>query len=101
MREKMLQKLDTEYEFFFLEAMRNSKANLFAKSLEIEMKKEIQGYLRDFIKSSDILHDARSARQLYLTDNLMDECYRFALDHPEQDIGENCKTYIFQKISDK
>lgn len=96
MREKIIQKLDAEYELFFLETMRNSKANLFARSLEIEMKKEVQRFLREFVKSNEALDDERFASQLYLADNLMDECYRFVMDYPKQELEKNCETYLFQ-----
>lgn len=97
MREKILQKLDGEYEIFFLESMRNSKANLFAKSFEIETKKQVQEFLREFIKSNEALSDVKFAQQLYLSDNLMDECYRYAADHPEQDLEKNCETYLLKR----
>lgn len=101
MREKILQKLDVEYEFFFLESMRNSKANLFAKSFEIETKKQVQEFLRKFIKSNEALSDEKFARRLYLSDNLMDECYRYTKDHPEHDLEKNCEAYLLQKSSGK
>lgn len=101
MREKILQKLDAEYEFFFLESMRNSKANLFAKSFEIETKKQVQEFLREFIRTSAALSDDKFARQLYLSDNLMDECYRYAADHPEQDLEKNCEAYLLKKTEQK
>lgn len=101
MRTKILQKLDAEYEFFFLESMRNSKANLFAKSSEIETKKRVQEFLRKFVESNEALEDESIARRIYLADNLMDECYRFVIDHPGQDLEKNCQTYIFQKTVEK
>lgn len=39
MEEKVLEKIDTEYEFFFLDMVKTTKENLFAKSGEIESKK--------------------------------------------------------------
>ena len=39
-------KIDWEYEMFYLDIMRTSKANIFAKSGEIEAKKKIIEALR-------------------------------------------------------
>ena len=38
-------KLDEEYELFYLKMVGSSKANLFAKSQEIEMKKSDMAYV--------------------------------------------------------
>lgn len=42
MKERIIEKLDAEYECFFQDMMRTSKENLFANSGEIETKKRFK-----------------------------------------------------------
>ena len=51
MKEKILEKLDMEYEIFFLDMIKTTKENLFAKSGEIETKKSIVIFLNDEIRN--------------------------------------------------
>lgn len=74
-------KVDKEYELFYLDTIKNSRENIFAKSGEIERKK----YVASFIKSS--LRTQRVFRyvELMTANNLIDEFYRYATDH--EDVG--------------
>ncbi|MCR5545751.1 MAG: hypothetical protein K6F30_04655 [Lachnospiraceae bacterium] len=67
------EKLDEEYELFYLKMVGSSKANLFAKSQEIEMKKRIYCYLRQELENS-------TDEKLMLLDSIIDEVYRKAMD---------------------
>ena len=96
MREKIVEKLDSEWELFFLESVRNSKANIFAKSYEIETKKQIQKYIRNYVKNDKKFDDSKYANRIYLMDNIMDACYRYVKDHPEQLLEETCKEYFLK-----
>ena len=94
MRGKILEKLDTEYEFFFLDVMRTSKENIFAISGEIERKKRIQKFLKEYASSEKNLKDEVMIKRLLLTDNLMESCYRYVMDHPELKTRAACLEYL-------
>ena len=94
MRGKILEKLDTEYEFFFLDVMRTSKENIFAISGEIERKKRIQKFLKEYVSSEKNLKDEVMIKRLLLTDNLMESCYRYVRDHPELKTRAACLEYL-------
>lgn len=72
---------------FYLDIMRTSKANIFAKSGEIEMKKEIfqslKKIFRERKKNEPLLFEKLSG-----FDSILDEAYRFILDRhsDEKDI---------------
>lgn len=46
MMELVLNKIDMEYEFYFMDMMKSTKENIFAKSKEIELKKAIVLFLK-------------------------------------------------------
>lgn len=73
MARTLREKLDEEYELFYLKMVGSSKANLFAKSQEIEMKKRIYCYLRKELEHS-------TDDKLMTFDSIIDEVYRKAMD---------------------
>lgn len=94
MRGEILEKLDTEYEFFFLDVMRTSKENIFAISGEIERKKLIQKCLKEYVSSPKNLKNETMEKRLLLTDNLMESCYRYVMDYPELKTRAACMEYL-------
>ena len=74
------EKLEWEYEIFYLDLAHTSKANIFAKSNEIEKKKQIYLVLKEFghgleKRNTDLLE------KLLGLDNTLEEAYRFLMDH--------------------
>ena len=67
----VLEKLDMEYEVFYMKMMSQSKADIYARSDEIELKKSIYCYLRQ-----NIVEDIR----LLTIDCIIDEVYRKVMD---------------------
>lgn len=47
MMDLVLEKIDFEYELFFMDMMKSTKENIFAKSREIELKKAIVIFMED------------------------------------------------------
>ena len=52
MQDKILDKINVEYELFFMQCMSCTKELLYSRSKEIEMKKTITSYLRDEVKNN-------------------------------------------------
>lgn len=73
--ERVKTKVDREYEIFYLDMMRTSKANIFANSEEIEIKKSIYGILKEE-KSLNGQEEILCA-----CENLLEEIYRYVDDH--------------------
>lgn len=71
MKERIVEKLDAEYECFFQDMMRTSKENLFANSAEIESKKAIQNILRNEVKTNPKFDDLALVKKMLYTDNLI------------------------------
>lgn len=73
--ETVKEKIHEEYEIFFLDMSRTSRANIFACSREIEIKKSILFYISDqkFTKEQEKL--------LLACDNLLEEVYRYVMDY--------------------
>ena len=79
MKDLLKDKLHFEYEKFYLSMVGTSKANMFANSAEIELKKKIAAYLLD---TAD--HWPESVRKrMQVCDNVLEEAYRYVMDHPE------------------
>ena len=64
MKERIVEKLDAEYECFFQDMMRTSKENLFANSAEIESKKAIQNILRNEVKTNPKFDDLALVKKM-------------------------------------
>lgn len=72
-------KIDWEYEMFYLDIMRTSKANIFAKSGEIEAKKKIIEALRKIFRERKKT-ELQLFEKLSGFDSVLDEVYRYILD---------------------
>lgn len=75
MNEELKQKLRMEYEIFCMDMTRTSRANIFANSYEIEIKKKICMYLKKRNNTEE------QARILLAFDNTMEAAYRYVLDN--------------------
>lgn len=82
MMDLVLEKIDFEYELYFMDMMKSAKENIFAKSREIELKKAIVIFLKDNV------HNNNNIKLIKMTtaDNLIDEFYRYVSDH--EDLGK-------------
>ena len=81
MKDMLKDKLHFEYEKFYLSMVGTSKANLFANSAEIELKKKIAAYLLD---TADHWPEAVRKR-MQVCDNVLEEAYRYVMDHTEEE----------------
>lgn len=73
---KLEEKIDYEFQCFFLDQMRTSKENIFARSSEIQVKKELAGELKALIKNLD----EPTEELLMLQSNLLESAYCFCKD---------------------
>lgn len=90
MTDKILAKINTEYELFFMQMMSCTKELLYSRSKEIEMKKTITSFLRNEVKNNKDIKLIRMSTSI----NLLDEFYRFAMDHEDVSLEEAIKTYM-------
>lgn len=90
MKEKILNKINTEYEIFFMQCMNCTKELLFSRSKEIEFKKEITSHLRNEVKNNENIKLVRMSTSY----NLLDEFYRYAVDHEDISLEDAMKTYM-------
>jgi len=90
MQDKILDKINVEYELFFMQCMRCTKELLYSRSKEIEMKKTITSYLRDEVKNNKNIKLVRMST----SNNLLDEFYRYAKDHEDISLREALKNYM-------
>ena len=79
MTDKILAKINTEYELFFMQMMSCTKELLYSRSREIEMKKTITSFLRNEVKNNKDIKLIRMSTSI----NLLDEFYRYATDHED------------------
>lgn len=85
-------KLDWEYETFYLDMVRTSKANIFSKSSEIEAKKKIMAALKRVLPNRK--KEVTLVEKLEGFDNILDEVYRYTLDCEK---NENSTTEVVEK----
>ena len=90
MTDKILAKINTEYELFFMQMMSCTKELLYSRSREIEMKKTITSFLRNEVKNNKDIKLIRMSTSI----NLLDEFYRYATDHEDISLYEAMKIYI-------
>ena len=74
-----MEKIDYEYEIFYLDCMRQSKAGIFARSDEIRIKREIKNALKRILNGNKKLED-----KLNKLDNVLEEVYRYVKDSDMQ-----------------
>lgn len=72
----MEEKINFEYEVFVMDCMRQSKSGIYARSEEIEAKKEIAR----FLKKSAEKENAWKEKVMAL-DNILEEAYRYVKDY--------------------
>lgn len=94
MMDIVLSKIDMEYEFFFMDMMKSTKENIFAKSKEIELKKAIVLFLKKNVHSNKEIKLIR----MTTTNNLIDEFYRYVTDHEDIDRKEAMNKYLMNYI---
>lgn len=90
MQDKILDKINVEYELLFMQCMSCTKELLYSRSKEIEMKKTITSYLRDEVKNNKNIKLVRMST----SNNLLDEFYRYAKDHEDISLREALKNYM-------
>lgn len=90
MTDKILAKINTEYELFFMQMMSCTKELLYSRSREIEMKKAITSFLRDEVKNNKDIKLIRMSTSI----NLLDEFYRYTTDHEDISLDEAMKIYM-------
>lgn len=90
MTDKILAKINTEYELFFMQMMSCTKELLYSRSREIEMKKTITSFLRNEVKNNKDIKLIRMSTSI----NLLDEFYRYATDNEDISLDEAMKIYI-------
>lgn len=90
MTDKILAKINTEYELFFMQMMSCTKELLYSRSREIEMKKAITSFLRDEVKNNKDIKLIRMSTSI----NIIDEFYRYATDHEDISLDEAMKIYM-------
>ena len=95
--ELVLNKIDMEYEFYFMDMMKSTKENIFAKSKEIELKKAIVLFLKRNVHSNKEIKLIR----MTTTNNLIDEFYRYVIDHEDIDREEAMNKYLMNYIENK
>ena len=86
----VLNKIDMEYELYFMDMMKSTKENIFAKSKEIELKKSIVLFLKNNV------HNNRDIKLVRMTtsNNLIDEFYRYVIDHEDISKDEAMSNYL-------
>ncbi len=73
------EKVDYEYQIFYLDCMRQSKAGIFARSNEIRIKREIKTALKKALKGNRELEE-----KINRIDNILEEAYRYICDNEER-----------------
>ena len=84
------EKIDFEFEQFFNEMKRTSKSNIFARSSEIEIKKKITRHLKRTVKKLE----PELLNRLFSHINILEECYRYHMDHPCADVEKQIDVYL-------
>lgn len=90
MMDLVLEKIDFEYELFFMDMMKSTKENIFAKSREIELKKAIVIFIKDNVYNN---HNIKLIK-MTTADNLIDEFYRYVIDHEDLRREEAMNKYL-------
>ena len=77
MKRELEEKIKFEWEKFYLDCMRTSKENIFTKSQEITLKREIKSCLMEI----DIMSYGKLVLQKMLgLENIIEACYRYILE---------------------
>lgn len=73
--EELNEKLKFEYEIFYMDCMRQSRAGIFARSAEIERKKQLPELIKRCAGE-----ETEQIERLLTRDNLLEEAYRYVED---------------------
>lgn len=88
------EKIDYEFERFFLDQMRTTKENIFAHSQEIELKKKVAHALYTFASEAD----QETQRLLLGQGNLLESAYRYVADQepkkPQNGIPDSIREWL-------
>lgn len=90
MMDLVLNKIDMEYELYFMDMMKSTKENIFAKSKEIELKKSIVLFLKKNVKDNTAIQLIR----MTTANNLIDEFYRYVIDHEDISKDDAMNKYL-------
>lgn len=82
---ELAEKINYEFQCFYLDQMRTSKENIFAHSREIETKKKIRDEL--YIMARNV--DEQTERFLLVQNNLLESLYCFLVEVKKQEGMEN------------
>lgn len=95
-RDELIKKLDSEWQYYYIDQLAQSKANIFANSDLISKKRAISFLLKKIGRRmpEDIIH-----RVLYL-DDMTDEAFRYCNDHPEDSLEDSIQNF-FQSFAIK
>lgn len=90
MMDLVLNKIDFEYELYFMDMMKSTKENIFAKSREIELRKSIVLFLKNNV------HNNKDVNLIKMTtsNSLTDEFYRYVTDHEDVEKEEAMNRYL-------
>lgn len=89
--QKLKDKLKFEWEKFYLDCMRTSKANIFTKAMEISKKQEIKNYLNRLKKYE--CNDTVLQKMLG-TDNVIETCYRHIMDYGISNMRQDVQNWL-------
>ncbi|MDD6667747.1 MAG: hypothetical protein PUE58_07340 [Lachnospiraceae bacterium] len=94
--DELIQKLDSEWQYYYIDQLSQSKANIFASSDQISKKRTISFLLKKIGRRmpEEIVH-----KVLYLSD-LTDEAFRFCNDHPDESLEDSIREF-YQSFSPK
>lgn len=81
---KLQDKIDYEFQCFYLDMMRTSKENIFAHSEEIVMKKKMLDQLQSLVEDMNDA-DEDEIEKLMLQNNLLESFYCFWKDVSRED----------------
>lgn len=84
------EKLDYEYQLFFLDKMRTSRENIFASSAEIELKKQLYKMIPGAVQKAE----EGEVDILLWQDNLLESAYCFATDVREGSLPEKLEGWL-------
>lgn len=88
------EKINYEWECFFLDQMRTSRENIFARSKEIELKRILYDELCELLETTD----EQTKNFLLYQENILESAYRFCQDqerqHPKRSVRENVNGWL-------
>lgn len=86
-------KINFEYECFFMNMMHESKEQIYAQSMEIEIKKKITKRVREIGKRIG----KETTLKLEALDNILEHAYRFISDYQDESDEGSQIDILFEK----